>query len=67
MFAGTLTIKCVARLVMIVLRERMYATTYVIRIYFSKFVRTYGTSIHHGALFLHNYCIVSPLNDLIVK
>ena len=59
--------KHVARLVMIILRERMYATAYAIRIYFSKFVRMYGTSIHHGALFLHIYCIVSPLNDLIVK
>ena len=29
--AGTLTTKCVARLVMIILRERMYATAYIVK------------------------------------
>ena len=52
--------KCVARLVTNILRERMYATAYVIRDYFSKFVRMYGTSIHHGALFIHVPALFPP-------
>ena len=53
--------KRVARLVTNILRERMYATAYVVRNYFfSKFVRTYGTSIHHGALFIHVPALLPP-------
>ena len=39
--------KHVACLVTIILRECMYAIVYVVRFYFSKFVRTYGMCIHH--------------------
>ena len=50
-YAGTLTMKCVARLVMLFMRERMYATVSTVRSkIFPKFVRTYGTSMHHVKL-----------------
>ena len=60
MFVGTITTKYVARLVMIISRERMYATAYIVRIYFSKFVRTYGTSIHHDTSFILVIALFSP-------
>ena len=47
-YAGTLTTKRVARLVTLFMRERMYATVSTVRSkIFPKFVRTYGTSMHH--------------------
>ena len=47
-YAGTLTTKRVARLVTLFMRERMYATVSTVRNkFFPKFVRTYGTSMHH--------------------
>ena len=47
-YAGTLTTKRVARLVTLFMRERMYATVSTARNkVFPKFVRTYGTSMHH--------------------
>ena len=49
-YAGTLTTKRVAQLVMLYMRERMYATVSTVRIFFPKFVRTYGTSMHHVKL-----------------
>ena len=39
----------------------MYATAYVIRIYFSKFVRMYETSIHHDTSFIHVIALFLPL------
>ena len=50
-YAGTLTTKRVARLVTLIMRERMYATVSTVRSkIFPKFVRTYGTSMHHVKL-----------------
>ena len=43
----------------------MYATVYVVRIIFPKFVRTYGTCMHHDKS-LFNTCIVPPLIDLLL-
>ena len=56
--AGTLTTKCVARLVMLYMRERMYATVFAVRSFnFPKFVRTYGTCMHHNkSLLLLLHC-----------
>ena len=50
-YAGTLITKRVARLVTLFMRERMYATVSTVRSkIFPKFVRTYGTSMHHVKL-----------------
>ena len=50
-YAGTLTTKRVARLITLFMRERMYATVSTDRSkIFPKFVRTYGTSMHHVKL-----------------
>ena len=43
----------------------MYATVYVVRIIFPKFVRTYGTCMHHDKSLL-NICIVPPLIDFLL-
>jgi hypothetical protein len=46
-----------------IMRERMYATVYVagtLRI-FRKFVRTYGTCMHHDNLFIHIFALFLPL------
>ena len=48
------------------MRERMYATVYVLEIFFPKFVRTYGTCMHHDKL-LFNTCIVPPLINLLLS
>ena len=55
-YAGTLTTKCVARLVTLYMRERMYATVSTVRNKkkFPKFMRTYGTSMHHDNYHSHN-------------
>ena len=59
--AGPLTVKRVARLVTLYMRERLYATMYAIRSFnFPKFVRMYGMCIHHDKSSLHT-CIVPPL------
>ena len=60
-YAGTLTTKRVARLVTLFMRERMYATVSTARNkVFPKFVRMYGTSMHHDNYHSYNY-IVPPL------
>ena len=44
----------------------MYATVYAVRSFnFPKFVRTYGTCMHHDKSLLHT-CIVSPLLDFLL-
>ena len=58
--------KRVARLVMLYMRERMYATVSTARNkFFPKFVRTYGTSMHHDKYHSNN-CIVPPLINFLL-
>ena len=65
--AGTLTAKRVAQLVMLYMRERMYTTVYAVRSFnFPKFVRTYGTCMHHDKSSLLHTCIVSPLINFLL-
>ena len=65
--AGTLTAKCVAWLATLYMRERMYATVYAIRSFnFPKFMRTYGTHMHHDKSLLHT-CIIPPLISLLLS
>ena len=47
------------------MREHMYATVSTVRNNFPKFVRTYGTCMHHDKLLFHT-CIVPPLIDLLL-
>ena len=55
--------KHVARLVMIILRERMYATAYIIMdLIFPKFVMMYGTCMHHDKSFIHIITLFLPLS-----
>ena len=50
-----------------IMREHMYATMYVARSFnFPKFVRTYGTCMHHDKSLLHT-CIVPPLINLLLN
>ena len=59
---GTLTTKRVARLVMIILREHMYATAYIVKdLIFPKFVRMYGMCMHHDKSFIHIITLFLPL------
>ena len=64
-YAGTLTTKRVAQLVTPYMRERMYATMSTVRNNFPKFVRTYGTSMHHDNYHSQNY-IVPPLINFLL-
>ena len=50
-----------------IMRERMYATMYVVRSFnFPKFVRMYGTCMHHDKSLFHT-CIVPPLINLLLS
>ena len=58
--------KRVARLVMFIMRERMYATVYAVRSFnFPKFVRTYETYMHYDQSFITYLHCSSPYKSLI--
>ena len=49
------------------MRERMYATMYIVRNkFFPKFVRTYGTCMHHDNNYHSNKYIVPPLINFLL-
>ena len=55
--------KRVVHLVTIILRERMYATVYIVKdLIFPKFVRAYGTCMHHDKSFIHIITLFLPLS-----
>ena len=61
--AGTLTTQRVARLDTY-MRERMYATAYVARMLnFLRFVRTYGTCMHHVYSCHYIFALLPPLSN----
>ena len=60
--------KHVARLATLYMRERMYATVFAVRSFnFPKFVRTYGTCMHHDKSSLLHTCIVPPHISLLLS